>query len=283
MGYGDDLLITAFAAKIKKKYPERQIVIGIAKKNIAYHSPIYDNNPNIADCRNLDNSKPIHIIDYHQFNRPYIDYKNSTFSRQAFRKFKAIPGEIYFTREEKINGKKIISQAIDFWKKKNGHNYKSIIFLETSSTKVDDPQFNFKHLNKDWGHKNWSNLVDQIKNDYLVVQIVHEKTKKIHGIFHTDKMDFRTACATLNETDFFVGPEGGFGHVAAALKKRAVIYFGGWNSPDDLSYDFHQHIFYKHPLSPCGQMKKICSHCNEARDSISVELFFEHIKKLEYS
>ena len=32
MGYGDDLLITDLAAKIKKKYPERQIVIGNFKK-----------------------------------------------------------------------------------------------------------------------------------------------------------------------------------------------------------------------------------------------------------
>ena len=36
----------------KKKYPERQIVIGIAKKNIAYHSPIYENNPTYIDPRN---------------------------------------------------------------------------------------------------------------------------------------------------------------------------------------------------------------------------------------
>ena len=55
MGYGDDLLVTSLAAKIKKQFPERQIVIGIAEKNHAFHSPIYENNPNIADCRNLDN------------------------------------------------------------------------------------------------------------------------------------------------------------------------------------------------------------------------------------
>ena len=59
MGYGDDLLITALASKIKQKYPQRQIVIGIAEKKHAYHSPIYDHNPNISDCRNLLKNKPI--------------------------------------------------------------------------------------------------------------------------------------------------------------------------------------------------------------------------------
>ncbi len=32
MGYGDDLLVTSLAAKIKKQFPKRQIVIGIAEK-----------------------------------------------------------------------------------------------------------------------------------------------------------------------------------------------------------------------------------------------------------
>ena len=72
MGYGDDLLITKLASKVKKQFPDRQIVIGNAKNQSAYHSIVYDNNPNISDCRNLEKSKPTHIIDYHPYNRPYI-------------------------------------------------------------------------------------------------------------------------------------------------------------------------------------------------------------------
>ena len=44
MGYGDDLLVTKIAASEKKKYPNRQIVIGNIKKNNASHSIVYDNN-----------------------------------------------------------------------------------------------------------------------------------------------------------------------------------------------------------------------------------------------
>ena len=100
MGYGDDLLVTSLAAKIKKQFPERQIVIGIAEKNHAFHSPIYENNPNIADCRNLDNDKPIHLIDYHELNRPYIDYDKSIPNNYVWRNFKPIPGEIYFSDQD---------------------------------------------------------------------------------------------------------------------------------------------------------------------------------------
>ena len=38
MGYGDDLLITKLASKVKKQFPDRQIVIGEAKNKSAYHS-----------------------------------------------------------------------------------------------------------------------------------------------------------------------------------------------------------------------------------------------------
>ena len=115
MGYGDDLLVTSLAAKIKKQFPERQIVIGIAKNNQAFHSPIYENNPNIADCKNLDKDRPIHLIDYHELNRPYIDYDKSIPNNYVWRNFKPIPGEIYFSDQEIIEAKKIISEAKKFW------------------------------------------------------------------------------------------------------------------------------------------------------------------------
>ena len=106
MGYGDDLLVTKIAASEKKKYPNRQIVIGNIKKNNASHSIVYDNNPNIADCRKLDKSIPIHLIDYHPENRPYIDYKNSLKDRIIWNNhFKPTPGEIYFTDDAKAKQK----------------------------------------------------------------------------------------------------------------------------------------------------------------------------------
>ena len=201
MGYGDDLLITTFASKIKEQYPDRQIVIGNFEEKRAYHSIIYDNNPNIADCRNIDPNKPTHIINYHQYNRPYIDYEKSTNTKYVWRNFKPKPGQIFFTKEEKLNAKSIISQAIDYWKNTNDENYKKIIFLETSSTKKNNKQFGMKHKNKDWGYENWENLINKIKKDYLIIQSLHHETKKNIGIFTPENLDFRLACAVLNEVE----------------------------------------------------------------------------------
>ena len=280
MGYGDDLLITKLASKIKKRHPDRQIVIGEAKSNNAYHSIIYDNNPNISDCRNLKKNIPIQIIDYHPYNRPYIDYINSTNTKYIWRKYKPQPGEIYFSKKEKKDAKNIINKAIEFWNNINKKNYKKIIFLETSSTKIHDRQFSIKHQNKDWGNDNWKKLVDIISKDYLVIQSVHKESKQNVGVFSPENLDFRLACAVLNEADLYIGPEGGFGHVAAALNKKAVLYFGGWITPEAIGYDFHENIYYDHKLSPCGEYKKLCSHCEEARKAISVEIFLEYIYKI---
>tara|TARA_Y100001970_G_scaffold124655_1_gene154375 strand:+ start:102 stop:950 length:849 start_codon:yes stop_codon:yes gene_type:complete len=279
MGYGDDLIITPTASKVKKQNPEKQIIIGDAKKKHAFHSVVYDNNPDISDCRNLEKNKPIQIIDYHTRNRPYIDYQNSTNSNYVWRKFKPKPGKIYFSKKEIIKSKEIISNAKNYWKLNNKKNYKNIIFLETSSTKINDRQFGIKQRNLDWGEYNWRELINRIKKNYLLIQSVHNETKNNFEVFTPDKMDFRTACAVLNEVDLFVGTHGGLGHAAAALNKKAVLYFGGWISPETMAYDFHENIYYENKLSPCGQYGRICDHCEKARKSISVDIFIKHIIK----
>ena len=110
----DDLLCVDLGGRriIKKKYPERQIVIGNSKAGTAFYSRVWDHNPNIADCRNLLKDKPIHLIDYHSENRPYIDHGKSTTSKMIWnKKFKPVPGEIYFSDAEISDAKNILLDA----------------------------------------------------------------------------------------------------------------------------------------------------------------------------
>ncbi len=271
MGYGDDLMITTLASKVKKQFPERQIIIGNLKKKKAYHSIIYENNPNISDCRKLDLKKPIHFIDYHEGNRPYINYKKSLEEGKYIwnENFKPTAGEIYFSESELIKSTKILNEAIKFWKKNNKKSYKGIIFLEASSTKLFDKQFGIKHKNLDWGYDNWVKLVNDLKDSYLIIHSNHENTKKINNIFRPKKLGFREACATIGKCDLYIGAHGGFAHVAAALKKKAIVYFGGWAKPNVLGYNFHKNLYYKNSMSPCGKFREVCGHCEEARKKIT--------------
>ena len=77
MGLGDDLMITGFVEQEKNKHQNKQIVIGNLEEKKIYDSLIYLNNPNITPIDKVDRSKPIHFINYHNRNRPYIDYQNS--------------------------------------------------------------------------------------------------------------------------------------------------------------------------------------------------------------
>mgnify|MGYP007000105127 len=65
-----------------------------------------------------------------------------------------------FSKKEKIDAKNVITEAIEFWNSNNNKNYKKIIFIETTSTKVKDRKFGIKHQNKDWGKDNWKKLID---------------------------------------------------------------------------------------------------------------------------
>ena len=279
MGLGDDLMITALAKKVKLKYPDRQIVIGDFKRKLVLHSIIYDNNPNITHQLKIDNTKPIHYIDYHTLNRPYVDHSKSTSDNWVWNfNFKPVPGEIYFTNEEKNNADEIIIKAKDLWGKKNKKDYKGILFLESSSSKINNKQFHLKHLNKDWSFKNWSKLNDILSDEYLVIQSIHNESIKLDNAYYCE-CDFRLSSAVINCVDLYVGPEGGFGHVAAALNKKAVIYFGGWIHPDITGYDFHKNVYVDLDGSPCGSMSYKCSHCIKCRETITPVFMYDLILK----
>ena len=179
-----------------------------------------------------------------------------------------------------FNHKDPTSEAKKYLENTNEKKYRNIIFLETSSTKINNKQFGIKHKNKDWGYDNWKELINKLRKDYLIIQSIHDESKQNVNVFNPKNMNFRLACAVLNEVDFYVGPEGGFGHAAAALNKKAVLYFGGWITPEAVGYDFHENIYYESKLSPCGEYKKLCSHCEEARKKITVDVFLKHINKI---
>ncbi|MDC0058096.1 hypothetical protein OAJ21_02735 [Pelagibacteraceae bacterium] len=279
MGLGDDLMVTSFVEKEKKKHPDKQIVIGNLKEKIIYDSLIYLNNPNLTPIDKVDRNKPIHFINYHNRNRPYIDYQNSNNNNWKWNmRFSPIPGKLYLSDDEKIKAVTILNDAKDSWKKNNSSEFKAIIFFESTSTKIDDDFYYNKMKNKDWGDSNWKELILKLKNDYLIVQSKHKKSKRYDGVYYSPiNFDFRVACAIINESNLFLGPEGGFGHAAAALGKKAVIYFGGWIHPKVTGYNFHENIYFDHPNSPCGSVGSICDHCEEARKSITVNDVYSKI------
>ena len=92
--------------------------------------------------------KPIHYINYHPENRPYIDKQikvniQNNWSME-FYDFKTNSWSRYIFLELEVNSKakQILDDAQESWhkKKNNFDNYKGIIFLESSSSKLKDQQ-----------------------------------------------------------------------------------------------------------------------------------------------
>jgi len=280
MGLGDDLMITGIVEQEHIKHPDKQIVIGSLKRNLIFDSLVYLNNPKITSSKKINKNKPVHFIDYNDENRFYINYEKSDHNNISWRTdFKLIPGRIYFSKTEISDAKNILKKANIFWSNKTETKHKGIIFFESYSTKQNHEFYSYKMKNKNWGEENWIKLIDRLKDKYLIIQSVHEKAKKIDGVFYSkNEFDFRTACAVLNNCDMFLGNEGGFGHAAAALNKKALIYFGGWISPQSTGYDMHENIYYDDPNSSCGVIGYLCNHCEKARQSIKVEYLEEKVK-----
>ena len=157
-----------------------------------------------------------------------------------------------------------IQKFLKNWNKTNLKKYKKIIFIETSR-KIKTK----KHVvnNRDWGIENWIEFIKKYKKDYLFVQSLHPDSKLINDVY-SFRSDFRQACAVMNHCDFFLGWEGGFVQAAAALKKNALVLFGGWIHPNVTGYNFHTNIYIDIKGSPCG-MKNFCEHCNQCRKLIT--------------
>ena len=246
MGLGDDLMITGIVEQEYIKHPDKQIVIGSLKRNLIFDSLVYLNNPKITPSDKINKNKPVHFIDYNDENRFYINYEKCDHNNLSWRTdFKLIPGRIYFSKTEISDAKNILKNANIFWSKNRDIEHKGIIFFESYSTKQNHEFYSHKMQNKNWGEKNWKKLIKKLKEEYLIIQSVHETAIKIDGVFYSEKeFDFRTACAVINNCDMYLGNEGGFGHAAAALNKKALIYFGGWISPQSTGYDIHENIYY---------------------------------------
>ncbi len=278
MGYGDEIMATAFAKIEKKKYPERQVVVGDAKARTAKYSKIYYNNPNISDPRKLDQNKIVHFVDHNNSNRPYIDWTKSKSGKLCWNiNHRAIPGELYFDKQEINEAENVIKDAKKFWKTYNSIKNKGIIFIETS--RIIKKNFMPKQIyNRNWSPERWEKTIDILKKSYLIVNSTHTKSFKHDNIFSYG-CEFRVACAIMKYCDIYLGPEGGFAHAAAALSKPAVVIFGGWITPKVTGYEFHENLYVDIEGSPCGIRDRECDHCKKCMDLITVDNVVNAVEK----
>lgn len=253
MGWGDEITASGHARRLHQQTGKRVVVVD--RNNRPRWSEIWDYNPIIARERSVDTVDLQHAPGV----RPYLlgwDAHTRTWAFNAEYRINDYVGQIHLTPAE--------------------------CELAASLTGGDpfvliEPNINpHNSVNKQWGAENWRALVAMFPN-IRWVQMDTGGPVRLPGVSLIRAPDFRTACAVLRSAQFYVGPEGGLHHAAAALGKRAVVIFGGFVSPRTTGYDTHINLVGDD--QPCGRMD-YCGHCERAMRQISVDMVAEAVLDL---
>lgn len=234
MGLGDWIMATAQAKEQNEKHGLR-VVFSDGKQQF-YDPDIFANNPRIAE--HLQRGEKYVGIPNFPGCRPYISgYEDGRFIWN--RGFKATPGELFLTDEERALAPK-----------------EPYVLIEPTVKSGNQS-------NKDWGWDKWQQVA---KAPYPFLQIGPAKKRKLDGVPFMETT-FREALGVLSGASLLVTTDGALHHAAAALGVPAIVIWGGFTSPQNLGYDSHLNLWSG--AEPCGRWKLPCQHCRDALDSIT--------------
>lgn len=239
MGFGDDIMATAWARVVKEK-TGREVTFG-------YWSEVFENNRDI-----VTSDEPAIRLPHRPGQRPYIlgQYDKHFIFNPNHR---PVPGHIHFSTEEKLIADRTA------WGK--------FVLVEPHvKGTVSGP-------NKDWGWRKWVEFAEDFDSlplcqlDYGKPILPHVRPLKCES--------FRLGMALLSKASLFIGTDGGLHHAAAALNIPAVVIWGHYVSPEILGYYQHANIW--HGTGPCGSLFE-CDRCKAAMAKIGVDEVIEEVE-----
>lgn len=252
MGYGDDIMATATARELRQKHPHAKIVVGDGARE--HWSAIYENNPHLSRLAQIAPGDEVVWLREYPGNRPYLDYEKIIPLKRHFfrREFRARPGELYFSPQEKAQAAELTQRLGQF------------IVIEPNIKGT------FSGNNKDWGFDKWQQVVNRMGAQYRFIQLGPPESRTLIGVERISTVNFRLACAILARARGCATSEGGLHHAAGALSIPGVVIFGGHTHPDTTGYDVHTNL-YVEKGSPCGMLAP-CRHCRKCMEAITVDM-----------
>ena len=250
MGFGDDIMSTAYVEALKDEFPNDKFVMGNPDTQTMHWSEVFENHPLMLQKHEKHQGELVFIPDY-PGRRQYIDYAKCGNGRFAFNKDFAAPvGKIYFSEKEQAQIEELKGNFVVIEPNVKG---------EVSAN------------NKDWGFKNWQEVINRTIGKVGWLQ-VGAPGPILNGVWKRPTDRFRGAMVILAASRGFVGTDGGLHHAAAALGKPAVVVWGGYTSPKQLGYNGHFNVVSPGEVrtsSGCGSLGP-CDHCRDAMEAISV-------------
>jgi hypothetical protein len=203
MGFGDQILATA---TVKKAFARLNRPVCIGNGAQVEWSEVFHGNPKIS----RHPYPGVRWVREFEGFRPYIDYAKSEKGRFTWNMdYRAQPGELYLTHEEKARYKE----------------FDGAIYIEPNvKTTIT--------TNKDWGFERWQDLVSAT----IHVRYIQGAGRRLAGVGQAGTETFRAACALLSNCSLFVGTDGGLHHAAGALGIPAIVLWSGYAPSSVLGY-----------------------------------------------
>lgn len=259
LGVGDNLMASGMARGAAQRGKRIAFGDGHKIKWDQHSRMIFQRNPNIAEP-GQEKTGNVEWIEFYRGNRIY----NRTGPNGWIWNydFKAIPGEVFFSRDETTFAEQF------------GRGF---IVIEPNV-----PAFKSVASNKQWPVDRYEAVAAKFTTKGLrIVQFGYGGLARLRSASLMATPTFRHALAVLSRASLFVGPEGGMHHGAAAVGIPAVVIFGGFIPPAVTGYDAHTNL--TGGAEACGSTKP-CMHCRAAMNAISIDEVCDaasrHLKKV---
>lgn len=243
MGAGDWLMAAGEARRIHEQ--TRRFVVILDRYGRPVRDAIWKGTPYITDSLHVG-AVPLLNCGGH---RPYIAGK--TPERWIWKEYEPYPARLYLTPDEQ-SWAKLGDGAI----------------VLNASLKAQ------ASVNKRWPLDRWQVVADALRGHRL---IQFPGDVRIPGVQVVETPTLRHAAAVVGAAQLVITHEGGLHHVAAAMKRQAVVLFGGYISPKQTGYKTHANLFTGG--EPCG-MRVRCAHCERAMAAITPEMVIEEARRV---
>lgn len=298
MGYGGALIWTGLARNLKKRNPEKKVVLIYKKRLVDYilkrkipDFVIYKNNKDIDLLVSRKKwfftrkKNEATVVDMSDSRTHY--WKNVTDDRIILKRGKhaiEIACEAFGIKNAEIKPRIVLDTA----ERMNadgvliGENLadKQYICVEPNSKATFNP-------NKGWIWEHWQELVDKIKNFFeennqkvKIVQIGAKGAAVLNNVVDlTGRTSFREVARVLEKSMCFIGCEGGLVHLTNAVGVRSVVLMSTWMPKELFAYPNDEVLYSEKHIHDCGS-RKDCSTCRASMEAITVNMAFEAFLKI---
>jgi ADP-heptose:LPS heptosyltransferase len=105
---------------------------------------------------------------------------------------------------------------------------------------------------KNWPEDNWSELIQNLKTKYSILQLGDEREPIFEGVYrYAGKSSMRESAALLSHACYFIGPDSLLMHIANGLNIPSTIIFGGSRPVDCFGYSENVNLNSSLECSPC--------------------------------